>query len=104
MSRKKKKYDDDDGRVIADMNVEGMPWNNGYDRWFGGIYKKKYRRDIENQTQQDTPEDIEQLNITKRETRVLMLNALAAVLLIGLVFALAAFLFILFCTKVWFKY
>lgn len=24
--RKKKKYDDDDGRTIADMNVEGMPW------------------------------------------------------------------------------
>ncbi|MBQ6568819.1 MAG: hypothetical protein IJL87_01035 [Clostridia bacterium] len=29
MSRKKQKktyYDDDDGRVIAPMNVEGMPW------------------------------------------------------------------------------
>lgn len=27
--RKKKQYDDDDGRVIAPMNVDGMPW---YDR------------------------------------------------------------------------
>ena len=26
MSHRKKKYDDDDGRVIANMNVEGMPW------------------------------------------------------------------------------
>lgn len=26
MSKRKKKYDDDDGRVIAKMNVEGMPW------------------------------------------------------------------------------
>ena len=23
---KRKKYDDDDGRTIVDMNVEGMPW------------------------------------------------------------------------------
>lgn len=26
MARKKKTYDDDDGRTIVDMNVEGMPW------------------------------------------------------------------------------
>ena len=24
--RKKKQYDEDDGRVIAPMNVDGMPW------------------------------------------------------------------------------
>ena len=29
MARKPRVYDDDDGRTIADMNVEGMPW---YDR------------------------------------------------------------------------
>ena len=29
MARKRKVYDDDDGRTIAEMNVEGMPW---YDR------------------------------------------------------------------------
>lgn len=26
MARRDKHYDDDDGRTIADMNVEGMPW------------------------------------------------------------------------------
>ena len=26
MARKRKQYDDDDGRVIANMNVDGMPW------------------------------------------------------------------------------
>ena len=26
--RKKKQYDDDDGRVIAPMNVDGMPWHD----------------------------------------------------------------------------
>ena len=29
MSRKKKLYEDDDGRSIADMNVDGMPWYDG---------------------------------------------------------------------------
>lgn len=28
MARKPKQYEDDDGRTIADMNVEGMPWHN----------------------------------------------------------------------------
>ena len=26
--RKRKQYDDDDGRVIAPMNVDGMPWHD----------------------------------------------------------------------------
>ena len=62
MCKKAKKYDDDDGRVIADMNVEGMPWNNGYDRLFGGgFYKKKYRRRIEEQTEKPSEQELEQL-------------------------------------------
>lgn len=28
----KKQYDDDDGRTIADMNVEGMPWYRSEER------------------------------------------------------------------------
>ena len=103
MARERKKYDDDDGRVIANMDIEGMPWNNGYNRWFGGIYKKKYRRDIEKQMAEQQQGESQDLKLTKRETRMLVLNALAAVLLIGAVFALAGFLFILFCTKVWFR-
>ena len=26
MEKKKRTYEDDDGRVIASMNVDGMPW------------------------------------------------------------------------------
>lgn len=29
MGKNKKKYADDDGRTIADMNVDGLPWYNG---------------------------------------------------------------------------
>lgn len=28
MGKHKKKYADDDGRTIADMNVDGLPWYN----------------------------------------------------------------------------
>lgn len=28
MARKPKQYEDDDGRTVIDMNVEGMPWYN----------------------------------------------------------------------------
>ena len=36
--RKKKEYDDDDGRVISPMNVDGMPWYTEKKSLFG---KKK---------------------------------------------------------------
>ena len=58
--------DIDDGRPIANMNIEGMPMD-------------------------------------KRETRAFIANALLAALAIGLVFIIAAALFLLFCTKVWFR-
>jgi len=100
---KRKQYDDDDGRVIANMDVEGMPWNNGYNRWTGGFFKKSYRKKIEQEMLRQQAEDPEQLVMTKRETRMLVLNAIAAVLLIDGVFAIAMFLFILFCVNVWLK-
>lgn len=28
MARNRKQYDDDDGRTIVDMDVEGMPWHD----------------------------------------------------------------------------
>lgn len=100
---KKKKYDDDDGRVIANMNVDGMPWNRDYSMWFGGAFKPRYRKKIEAEMKNNSQAfDSEELKMTKRETRVLILNAVVAVLLIGIVFAAAAFLFILFCLYVWF--
>ena len=109
--RKNKKYDDDDGRVIANMNVDGMPWNNGYNRWLGGFHKPKYQKKLEQEARKENNDNGEyanhlendELHLTKKETRALVLNAVVAVLLIGAVFALAAFLFILFCIYVWFR-
>lgn len=75
MSRKKREYDDDDGHVIANMNVEGMPW---------------YRK--------ETPEELarqKKNSFNKEQTRYIILGTLKAALLIAGAFIGVFFLFIL---------
>ena len=86
MSKCRKTYDDDDGRVIANMNVEGMPWHGK------GVFPSEPEED-EKPPQQ----------FNKPERRAIMTGAMIAVLLIGLVFLTAAFLFFLFCDFVWLR-
>ena len=53
-NKKEKKTSDapiDDGRVIADMNVEGMPWYNKNSR---GEKKKKQKNDPDRPTAKET--------------------------------------------------
>ena len=85
MARKKKVYDDDDGRVIANMNVDGMPWYTGADR----RGKRMSQADAD--------------DLTKGETRAIVAGAMKAGLLVAGVFLLGALIFILFCVFVWFK-
>ena len=75
----------DDGRRIADMNVDGMPWYN----------PAKKDNVITESSQNFT-------DLTPKEKRAMTLGVLYAALSIGLLFSLGFFLFILFCTKVWF--
>ena len=84
MARRKKTYDDDDGRVIANMNVDGMPW---------------YLRDQNQATSSNS--NVEDL--TKEETRAIIWGTVKAGLLIAGIFLLAALIFILFCIHVWFQ-
>lgn len=88
--RKKKIYEDDDGRVIAPMNVDGMPW----------VDKKQNRFDGFDKTVNGAQNDIQ---LTKKETRAMMRGIFAAAMLVAGVFALAALLFVLFCVHVWLK-
>lgn len=83
--KKKRRYEDDDGRVVARMNVEGMPWHTAAP---GG----------ENSSE---PEK-EPLHLTKEESRAFAWGAVKAALLICVAFSVAAILFILFCTNIWF--
>lgn len=92
--RKKEKFEDD-GRQIANMNIEGMPWHD----------KERAMRE---QMGGDIPQEIKTEKrkspideLTRKERWVLYRSVMAACLVIGLIFAGAAFLFILFCVYVW---
>lgn len=84
MSRKPKRtYDDDDGRTIAPMNIEGMPW-----------YKPE--------APERRPDGTEPEPLTKEEVRIYTLAAVKAGLTIVSVFGVAIYIFLLFCDKIWF--
>jgi len=87
MKHQPKQYDDDDGRVICNMDVDGMRWN---DR---SIRREKYA----------TRKDALAEQMTRSEARRYTWYAVLAALLIVLVFSVTWVLFILFCTEVWFR-
>ena len=78
---KKKEIFEDDGRTVADMNVDGMPW-----------YVQKREKP---QTQESDP-----LNLTAKEKWAMMGGVMKATMLVTLVFGLGFFLFILFLVLV----
>jgi hypothetical protein len=84
IQRNHKKPADDDGRVIANMNIEGTPW-----------YVDKNSEPESSLSNE--PE------LSRKEAFDLMKGALTAGLIIGIVFISIFFVFILFCTKIWFK-
>lgn len=92
--RKKEKFEDD-GRQIANMNIEGMPW---YDK--DRALREKMEGDFVGITRKEkkkSPLD----ELTRKERWVLYRSVMAACMVIGVIFAGAAFLFILFCVYVW---
>ncbi len=92
MSRKKENAqrfpDGDDGRVIANMNVDGMPW------YTDGV-SDPFRTN-------DAPEEDKPL-MSGDERRGYVWAAVKASLLIGAVFVVVYGLFLLFCSFVWLR-
>jgi len=86
LKKQKKPVFIDDGRVIASMNVEGMPW-----------YTPKKKEPTQ------TDSSSEPITLTKRETIAFTIGVLKAVFLVGAVFIGGLLAFILFCTEIWFK-
>lgn len=82
--KRRKEEPEDDGRTIAKMNIEGMPWYTppGLDA---------------------QPQEKSGLEMTREERSAYIWAAVRAALLIFLVFAVVFFLFLLFCTKVWLR-
>lgn len=89
MKKKGKKIFEDDGRTIANMNVEGMPWYTEAKPLYEKPEYLKRSSELE--------------NLNKHETFKLIINSILAALLVGGIFIGAAFLFIVFCVQVWFK-
>ena len=81
----------DDGRVIANMNVEGMPYGfrRRDRRRFDEFGEKKQRR--------------EPVELTRAEKKAIGRGTTAAYLLVAAVVIGVFALFLLFCTKVWFR-
>ena len=83
----------DDGRTIASMNVEGMPW-----------YTPE-RADLPpsspdgSNSSPRAPQD----GLTHRQARMYTMSALKAGLLVALVFCLMLVLFAAFCGFIWFR-
>lgn len=86
MKKKKKEKFIDDGRVVAPMNVDGMPW---YTEGKNPSADKNWK-------------EMESKEMTFGEKLAMMRGVLAAALLVLSVFGIGLFLFILFCVKVWF--
>ena len=90
MANNRKIHEDDDGRVIANMNVDGMPWH---------IRDGMLRREKE----QSTPNRLDFSDLTEDETREIVKGTMKAALLIGSAFMVGIGLFLLFCVFVWFR-
>ncbi|MHC1786313.1 MAG: hypothetical protein AB9880_04585 [Christensenellales bacterium] len=80
--RSRKRHPDDDGRVIAPMNVEGMPWHD--------------RREALPATRGGE-------TLSKRQTRYAMAGALKAALLVVAVLSAGMILLVLLTLKLWVK-
>ncbi|MDD3400611.1 MAG: hypothetical protein PHT58_03105 [Eubacteriales bacterium] len=91
MARERKQYDDDDGRTIVDMNVEGMPW---YDKSIRKVNKQKAKQELKEKIASGDA-------LTTRETiRYTFYSILAALTVLGIVGG-GCILFILFLLLIW---
>ena len=87
MSRQQKKYEDDDGRVICSMDIDGMPWHD-----------KRVRRELAAAKKQSAP-----AQLSASVARWYTCYSILAGLLVVSVFSVTWILFVLFCTEIWFK-
>ncbi len=87
MTEQPLKPEEDDGRVICSMDVEGMPWHDK---------RERRQRNAARLSAVGEP-------MTRSETRRYIWNAVLAGLSIAAAFSLTWVLLILFCIHVWFR-
>ena len=98
MARKKREYDDDDGRTIVDMSGVGRPNPLFLPRGPGGA-KKEPAQPPRPEGEQERP--WEDAPLTREERRMYILGALKAGLLIGLAFIVGLGLVIVLMLLFW---
>lgn len=89
MKRKRKVYDDDDGRVIANMNVPGMP----------GYVERRTPEINDDGTPRYTDADA----LTGKDLWRFIRSAIAAAMVVAGVLIAGMWLFTLFCTEIWLR-
>ena len=93
MRSEPKKYDDDDGRVICSMDVEGMPWHD-----------RQVRREKRAERSAEKRASVSQgAQMTRSEARRFTWYAMLAGLTIALIFSAVLVLFTLFSTQIWLR-
>ncbi len=87
VKKSNKQIEEDDGRVICNMNVEGM-------RWYDDGIRRKHSEDSKISAGNQ---------LTRSEARRFTWSAILAGLSVVGVFSVGWVLFILFCTQIWFR-
>lgn len=82
----------DDGRVVANMNVPGMPWYDKTAKNTKTAKNKEERRDDISENKNNISE-----KLTRRETADIMLGGIGAALLVGLILCAGIVLFVFLC-------
>ncbi len=96
--RKKKQYDDDDGRVIAPMNVDGMPW---YSRDKAALKPDKKEGETEEEEFDFKSLSPEEQKAYRKETRKIIWGILKRFMPIVFAFVAVFALVILFFWLIW---
>jgi hypothetical protein len=91
MKKQPRQYDDDDGRVICSMDVDGMRWHD-----------RRIRREQRDERRSRRPVPPGEM-MTRSEARLYTWYAVLAALTIVAVFSVTWVLFTLFLTEVWFR-
>ncbi|HHU07402.1 MAG TPA: hypothetical protein GXZ59_03555 [Clostridiaceae bacterium] len=104
MSREKDKLDD--GRVIANMDVEGMPWTRPslFDTAAGRFARKDFREMKEKRLareEQGLASPVREYS--QKDIRTFTRNSILSALLVAGVYIAGFVLFILFCVYVWLR-
>lgn len=97
---RKQKIEDND-RVVANMNVDGMPFSR-MPRIGSRGDKNNNRNPSDSSYNQAKENDDTFLELNKKELRQVSFSATLAGLLIGVVFLVVFFLFVMFCIYIWF--